>query len=40
MADFYEVTCTISNPPRKPVEDITDRAKRYRAQANVPGPKF
>ncbi len=25
--------------PRKPVSEITDRAKRYRAQQNVTGPK-
>lgn len=27
------------NPSRKPVNEITDRAKRYRAQQNVTGPK-
>jgi hypothetical protein len=37
--DHYQLTRTISNAPRKPVEDITDRAKRYRAQSNVTGPK-
>lgn len=31
-------TVIITNP-RKPVEIITDRAKRYRAQKNVTGPK-
>lgn len=35
----YTVTRIISNAPRKPTEDITDRAKRYRAQNNVTGPK-
>lgn len=37
--ESYTITRIISNPPRKPVSEITDRAKRYRAQANVPGPK-
>ena len=36
----YTVTrVTRINPPRKPVDEITDRAKRYRAQGAVPGPK-
>ena len=29
----------VANPYLKPVSAITDRAKRYRAQSNVPGPK-
>lgn len=36
--DSYTVT-TVVNMGRKPVSKITDRAKRYRAQNNVPGPK-
>lgn len=28
-----------ANSPRKPVSQITDRAKRYRAQSEVPGPE-
>jgi hypothetical protein len=40
MTDSYtRTTIILLNPHRKPVEDITDRAKRYRAQQNVPGPK-
>jgi hypothetical protein len=36
----YTVTTTIKmNPFPKPVGEITDRAKRYRAQSNVTGPK-
>ncbi len=38
--DSYTVTTVISLPnPRKPVDRITDRAKRYRAQNEVSGPK-
>jgi hypothetical protein len=36
---YTRTTIILLNPGRKPVEEITDRAKRYRAQANVPGPK-
>lgn len=35
----YTVTTTIRMNGLKPVEQITDRAKRYRAQNNVTGPK-
>ena len=35
----YTLTRVIILNPSKPVEQITDRAKRYRAQQNVPGPK-
>jgi hypothetical protein len=35
----YTVVRVIHNAPFKPVDEITDRAKRYRAQGNVPGPK-
>ena len=35
----YTITRVITNAPFKPVGQITDRAKRYRAQSNVPGPK-
>ena len=36
----YTVTRIINlNPGRKPVSKITDRAKRYRAQSEVKGPK-
>lgn len=36
----YSITRIIHNPFRKPVDQITDRAKRYRAQADIPaGPK-
>jgi len=36
----FTVTRIIHNPSgRKPVNEITDRAKRYRAQGEVPGPK-
>jgi len=35
----YTITRVITNAPFKPVSQITDRAKRYRAQSNVPGPK-
>ena len=37
--ESYTITTVITNPSRKPVGEITDRAKRYRAQSNVPGPK-
>jgi hypothetical protein len=37
--ESYTVTTILTNPSRKPVGEITDRAKRYRAQKNVPGPK-
>lgn len=36
--DSISVTTIIHNP-FKPVGEITDRAKRYRAQQNVTGPK-
>ena len=32
-------TVQVNMGPRKPVGEITDRAKRYRAQQNVKGPK-
>jgi hypothetical protein len=32
-------TVVVNMGPRKPVNEITDRAKRYRAQQNVKGPK-
>lgn len=36
----YTINRTIHlNGRLKPVDQITDRAKRYRAQTNVPGPK-
>lgn len=35
----YVITRVISNAPRKPVDQITDRAKRYRAQHDVQGPR-
>ena len=35
----YTLTRVIHNAPFKPVGEITDRAKRYRAQQNVKGPK-
>lgn len=35
----YTVTRIIHNAPSKPVSEISDRAKRYRAQSNVTGPK-
>ena len=35
----YTLTRVIHNAPFKPIGEITDRAKRYRAQGNVPGPK-
>ena len=38
--ESYTVTRVIQLNPRKPVNEITDRAKRYRAQNDVPpGPK-
>jgi hypothetical protein len=36
---IYTVTTVITNPYAKPAEEITDRAKRYRAQNAVEGPK-
>ena len=38
-SSFYTVTQVIHFNPRKPVDDITDRAKRYRANEDVQGPK-
>ena len=35
----YTITRIIHNPTRKPVGEITDRAKRYRAVADVEGPR-
>ena len=35
----YVITRVILNAPRKPVDQITDRAKRYRAQQDVQGPR-
>jgi hypothetical protein len=35
----YVITRVITNAPRKPVDQITDRAKRYRAQQDVQGPR-
>ena len=35
----YTLTRVIQLNPRKPVSQITDRAKRYRAQSEVKGPK-
>jgi hypothetical protein len=35
----YQLNLRINLGPRKPVSQITDRAKRYRAQQNVKGPK-
>ena len=36
--ETYTITRVV-NMGRKPVSEITDRAKRYRAQKNVKGPK-
>lgn len=35
----YTITRIIHNPTRKPVNEITDRAKRYRAVADMEGPR-
>ena len=39
QSESYTVTTVIRLNPSKSSEDITDRAKRYRAQQNVQGPK-
>lgn len=39
MASITRTVLVEMNPHRKPVDQITDRAKRYRAQQNVKGPK-